>query len=301
VGDTSVGDAGAPSDQSAADAHGGKREAACEPGGSEQQPSKQPRVEVPTSMAKSASPAAAPSPSSDELIAAAPKLAAAIRSATKCVKVADKVASLLEDGKMIKVSNASALFDVLAAGVEEPTRWRKAEMRSAFRRLYAAAAGRIGFFSLQQQQSIRLWQLRVVSVCDLLSNHSDAFARGVNDVKTKLQQLPCANPDHEPHADAIAAGCVARLLARAHAPRVVRRHLRVPRGRRGQVRRPTAVGACRREHAHQVRRRPPPKLHAPTAGGAQQMGTPAQGALGECRTRHDEMPQLSSSTGRARW
>ena len=38
--------------------------------------------------------------SSDELIAAAPKLIAAIRVAGKCVKVAEKVASLLEEGRV---------------------------------------------------------------------------------------------------------------------------------------------------------------------------------------------------------
>merc|ERR1719469_1790744 len=76
----------------------------------------------------------APLPSCDEIIAAAPKLIAAIRSAAKSVKVAERVASLLEEGR-VKPSNAGAVFEILAAAVEDPTRWRKPSMRSAFRKV----------------------------------------------------------------------------------------------------------------------------------------------------------------------
>ena len=84
----------------------------------------------------------APMESSDELIAAAPRLAAAMRSAVKCVKVADKVSSMLEGG-LVKLSNASAVFDVLSVAAEEPARWRTPSMRASFRRLFSAADGRL--------------------------------------------------------------------------------------------------------------------------------------------------------------
>ena len=89
--------------------------------------------------------------SSDELIAAAPKLIAAIRVAGKCVKVAEKVASLLEEGR-VKPSNAGAVFEILTAAVEDPTRWRKPAMRAAFRRLFCAADARLVLFAMPQQQ-----------------------------------------------------------------------------------------------------------------------------------------------------
>ena len=89
--------------------------------------------------------------SSDELIAAAPKLVAAIRVAGKCVKVAEKVASLLEEGR-VKPSNAGAVFEILTAAVEDPTRWRKPAMRAAFRRLFCAADARLVLFAMPQQQ-----------------------------------------------------------------------------------------------------------------------------------------------------
>lgn len=89
--------------------------------------------------------------SSDELIAAAPKLIAAIRVAGKCVKVAEKVASLLEEGR-VKPSNAGAVFEILTAAVEDPTRWRKPVMRAAFRRLFCAADARLVLFAMPQQQ-----------------------------------------------------------------------------------------------------------------------------------------------------
>ena len=88
---------------------------------------------------------------SDELIAAAPKLIAAIRVAGKCVKVAEKVASLLEEGR-VKPSNAGAVFEILTAAVEDPTRWRKPAMRAAFRRLFCAADARLVLFAMPQQQ-----------------------------------------------------------------------------------------------------------------------------------------------------
>ena len=91
--------------------------------------------------------------SSDELIAAAPKLIAAIRVAGKCVKVAEKVASLLEEGR-VKPSNAGAVFEILTAAVEDPTRWRKPAMRAAFRRLFCAADARLVLFAMPQQQVV---------------------------------------------------------------------------------------------------------------------------------------------------
>ena len=95
----------------------------------------------------------APLPSCDEIIAAAPKLIAAIRSAAKSVKVAERVASLLEEGR-VKPSNAGAVFEILAAAVEDPTRWRKPSMRSAFRRLFCAADARLVLFAMPQQQAV---------------------------------------------------------------------------------------------------------------------------------------------------
>jgi hypothetical protein len=91
--------------------------------------------------------------SCDELIAAAPKLIAAMRLLGKCVKVAEKVASLLEEGR-VKPSNAGAVFEVLTAAVEDPTRWRKPAMRPAFRRLFCAADARLVLFAMPQQQAM---------------------------------------------------------------------------------------------------------------------------------------------------
>ena len=71
--------------------------------------------------------------------------------AGKCVKVAEKVASLLEEGR-VKPSNAGAVFEILAAAVEDPTRWRKPAMRAAFRRLFCAADARLVLFAMPQQQ-----------------------------------------------------------------------------------------------------------------------------------------------------
>ena len=91
--------------------------------------------------------------SCDAIIAAAPKLIAAIRSSGKCVKVAEKVASLLEEGR-VKPSNAGAVFEILTAAVEDPTRWRKPAMRPAFRRLFCAADARLVLFAMPQQQAM---------------------------------------------------------------------------------------------------------------------------------------------------
>lgn len=71
--------------------------------------------------------------------------------AGKCVKVAEKVASLLEEGR-VKPSNAGAVFEILTAAVEDPTRWRKPAMRAAFRRLFCAADARLVLFAMPQQQ-----------------------------------------------------------------------------------------------------------------------------------------------------
>jgi len=145
---------------------------------------------------------AVPSPSADELISAAPKLAAAIRATAKAVKVAEKMASLLEDGRSVKLSNACAVFDVLSAGAEDPKRFHKPGMRAAHRRLYRAAAERSTVFPSHQQHMLRLWSLAIVTQIDLhdslANNNSPAFSRAVLDVKRRLQQLPCANPSDEP-------------------------------------------------------------------------------------------------------
>ena len=118
-------------------------------------------------VSTAASPAAA-SPSCDELIAAAPKLIAAIRSAAKCVKVAEKVASLLEEGR-VKPSNAGALFQILSAAAEEPTRWRTLSMRPAFRRLFGAADARLVLFALPQQQAIKVCRLTLHWDCTAIA------------------------------------------------------------------------------------------------------------------------------------
>lgn len=149
-----------------------------------------------------AAPAQALTIPSDELVAAAPKLVAALRVPAKSMKVADKVASLLEEAKVFKLSNVSAMFDILSAGVEDPTRWRKSATRSAYRRLYSAAASRLSYFSLQQQPSIRVWQFRVTTQADLTAGDPDKFASAVLELKKRLQQLPCANPDDEPRSSA---------------------------------------------------------------------------------------------------
>lgn len=171
-----------------------------------------PAVAAASSAAPSAVPASSAAPSlaaaaaaarpCDELIAAAPKLAAAIRSAAKCAKVADKVASLLEEGRMFKLSNAGAVYEILAAGVEDPTFWRKPEARAPFRRLYSAALARMTYFPVHQQQSIRVWQLRVITSIDLATSNPEQFAKAILEVRTRLQQLRCANPDDEPRSSA---------------------------------------------------------------------------------------------------
>ena len=143
----------------------------------------------------------APMESSDELVAAAPRLAAAMRSAVKCVKVADKVSSMLEGG-LVKLSNASAVFDVLSVAAEEPARWRTPSMRASFRRLFSAADGRLSLFALPQQQSIKLWRLRVVAQVDLLSSHPEHFSNAFLELKRLLHRLPCDDPANEPRSSA---------------------------------------------------------------------------------------------------
>ena len=131
-------------------------------------------------------------------MAAAPKLAAAIRSVAKCAKVAEKVASLLEEGK-VKPFNARAVFEILSAAIEDPTRWRQPAMRPAFRRLLSSAEARLVLFPLQQQQSIKVWKVRVVTQIDLLSvSPQSAFLN----VTMLLRRLPCDNPANEPRSSA---------------------------------------------------------------------------------------------------
>ena len=57
----------------------------------------------------------------------------------------------LEEGR-VKPSNAGAVFEILTAAVEDPTRWRKPAMRAAFRRLFCAADARLVLFAMPQQQ-----------------------------------------------------------------------------------------------------------------------------------------------------
>lgn len=140
------------------------------------------------------------SSASCEISQAAPKLAEAIRSAAKCVKVAEK-ASLFEEGRAT-LSNASAMFSILSAAAEDPTRWRQASMRLAFRRLFNAAATRLNVFALQQQQSIKVWQFRIVTQIDLLSANPKQFAEGSLEVDKLLRRLPCADPADEPRSSA---------------------------------------------------------------------------------------------------
>jgi hypothetical protein len=176
--------------------HAGKRSATSFESG-ETSSSKEPKRPC-VSSSDAAVPATAPQ---DELIAAAPKLAEAIRSAAKCVKVAEKVASLLEEGR-VKLSNAGAVFEILSAAVEDPTRWRKPSGRPAFRRLLIAADARLNLFPLHMQQSIKVWKLRVVTVIDLLANHPEQFSSAFHEVAKLLRRLPCDNPAHEPRSSA---------------------------------------------------------------------------------------------------
>jgi len=99
---------------------------------------------------------------------------------------------------MLKISNAGAVFEVLSAGAEDPTFWRKAENRPAFRRLYRAAMERASFFPSHQQHSIRVWSLRIVIMIDLTTSNPEHFQKAVQEVKKRLQTLPCANPADEP-------------------------------------------------------------------------------------------------------
>ena len=41
-------------------------------------------------------------------------------------------------------------------------------MHAAFRRLFSAAAARAQLFPVHQQQSLKIWQLRIVTLIDLL-------------------------------------------------------------------------------------------------------------------------------------
>ena len=158
---------------------------------SDADPPKRPREAAPAAP----TPPAAPS---DEIIAAAPKLAAAIRSAAKAERVAEKVASLFEEG-LVKPFNAGALFGVLSAAIEDPARWRKPSNRGAFRKLFSAAASRPVLFSLPQQQQIKVWRLRVVTQIDLLSSAPEG---GFLEVATLLRRLPCDDPENEPRSTA---------------------------------------------------------------------------------------------------
>lgn len=193
------------------------KRASSDDGSESVEPSKRQRTEdtaAPAPEATAAAPAPAPAAAaaassapaaanSDELIKAAPKLIAAMRtSAAKCLKVAEKVASLLEEGRVIRLSNAGAVFDILSAGVEDPIRWRRPEVRPAFRRLYSAAATRLSYFPVQQQQSIRVWQLGVVTLIDLMATNPDVFAKAVLELRKYLLQIPCANPADEPRSSA---------------------------------------------------------------------------------------------------
>lgn len=183
----------------------GKRQASDSEGpSSSKEPSKRPRIpqwSAGTSETNDAVLPAAPPAVRDEIVMAAPKLAEAIRSAAKCVKVAEKVASLLEGG-MVNIGNTCAIFEVLSAATEDPMRWRKPAMHLAFCRLFGAAASRLNLFPLQQQQSIKVWQLRVVTLIDLLSNNQEHFNRGILEVTRLMQRLPCANPADEPRSSA---------------------------------------------------------------------------------------------------
>ena len=118
----------------------------------------------------------------DEIVAAAPRLAAAIREPGKCVKVAEKMASLLEEGK-VKLINATAVFEVLSAAMEDAKRLKDPKLRGAYRRLYRAATERASLFPSHQQHQLRLWQLRVVTQIELHNNDPEHFARAVKEVR----------------------------------------------------------------------------------------------------------------------
>jgi len=141
-------------------------------------------------------------PVRDEILDAAPRLAAHIKAPAKFLKVAEMAATLLEEGR-VTLANSSAFFKVLAAGVEGvprevAARIRKPELRAGYRRLYAVAVARGGVFPPHLQQQLRLWQLRVLTQIELFTSDTERFTAAVKDVRMRLHQLPCRDPSHEP-------------------------------------------------------------------------------------------------------
>mmetsp|Transcript_41970 Transcript_41970/g.98370 ORF Transcript_41970/g.98370 Transcript_41970/m.98370 type:complete len:290 (+) Transcript_41970:70-939(+) len=133
----------------------------------------------------------------DEIIAASPRLAAHIRSAAKCVKVAEMASALLEGGR-VTLRNSAAFYEVLAAGLSEPKRLRSREYRAAFRRLYGAAIARLELFPPNAQPMLKLWELRVLTQIDLFTADQHRFEARIRSVRTRLLQLPCLNISDEP-------------------------------------------------------------------------------------------------------
>jgi uncharacterized membrane protein YgcG len=133
----------------------------------------------------------------DEIVDAAPKLAAHITSAGKFNKVAAMCFTLLEGGK-VTTANAGAFLTVLQAAMLDERRLRDKVYRVAYRKLYSAALARSSVFPASAQPILTRWRLQVLTQIDLHTDDSYQFARAAKEVREKLLGLPCIYAALEP-------------------------------------------------------------------------------------------------------
>ena len=195
-------------------------------------------------------------PPRDEVLEGAPRLAQHIKSAAKFTKVAAMAYSLLEGGR-VTPKNAAAFFEVLEAGMANPTRLRDAPLRVAYRRLYTAALAREALFSRCRRATHPKWASGG-SACSPSSTstrttRTSSAARGgarraretavrVRRARAQGGRARAAPPAHLAEAERPPCGGVLRLR----------------RGGDGASQVP--VGEVDGGHARPGRRRPPPEL-----------------------------------------
>ena len=158
-------------------------------------------------------------PPRDEVLEGAPRLAQHIKSAAKFTKVAAMAYSLLEGGRVTR-ANAAAFFEVLEAGMANPTRLRDAPLRVAYRRLYTAALAREALFSsLSARHASKMgeWRLRVLTQLDVYTDDTYQFGRACKAVRAALEKLPCVYAALEPKEGAL-GGAPPAHLAEAERP-----------------------------------------------------------------------------------
>ena len=136
-----------------------------------------------------------PRPKGDEIVEAAPRLAAHITTPAKFNKCAEMAYQLLVSGR-VTPHNSAAFFQILEAGVTDIKTIRTANLRAAYQRLYAAAVARIGRFPPAVQPTVRLWEVRVIAQLEILSDDTNHFQRAAKQAPhpgTPLRQT-CERP-----------------------------------------------------------------------------------------------------------